>query len=495
MATKTLRPNGAGDLTELTPYPSPPNYNNVNDAVPNDDLYNKANADDKTDLYNIDAFGVNVSSISKIRVVSRVKALNNSMKQWICIKTHSAVFMSYTEIDTGWQGDVAQWYVNPATLVKWTAEDIENLQIGVRANASGDVYYVSDIYVEITYTPVVVPTVTTQEVSDIDSTEAIGHGNITDTGTENATKRGICYGITENPTVDDNKVEETGDFGTGAFTANLTDLLPGQKYYVRAYAYNSAGYSYGAEVDFTTDIVAITIITDDPTDVLETSVTANGNITSVGGSNATVRGFKYGLTQIDTWDTHDDGDFEGGTYTKEITGLTANTIYWIRAYATNTLGTSYGEWVKFQTSTTGVVPTGTKVSICSDNSGYTYQLNASLTDDGNAYESHFTLSTDLADKQGLHFKKRLLDLFSYFTKKSGTCKIYIKQDNEEEWQYCGEISMDGNEDIMEKHLPSENEDSSGDVDYLAKHYLIKFVFWNDFEFIGLISDFVPIGVR
>jgi len=114
-------------------------------------------------------------------------------------------------------------------------------------------------------------------------------------------------------------------------------------------------------------------------------------------------------------------------------------------------------------------------------------LNKSLTDDGFTYESYFILSTDLAEKQGLHFKKRLLDLFLYFTKKdSGTCAIYIKCENEAEWQYVGEISMVGDEDIIEKHLPT---------DYLAKHYLIKFVFENDFDFIGLIADFLPIGVR
>ena len=496
MATKTLRPNGAGDLTELTPYPASPNYNNVNDVEVSDDTYNKANANGLIDFYNVEPFGEVVSEITRVRVVGRVKALNNPMDIWLSIKTSGTRFSRYTQITTGWQEDSEQWVLNPATLKKWTAEEIESLQIGVRVNASGDWFYMSDIKVVIWYTPIVVPTVTAQEVSDIDSTEATGHGNITNTGTENATKKGICYNTTGSPTVNDSKVEEIGDFGTGAFTAKLTDLLPGQKYYVKAYAYNSAGYGYSSEVDFTTDIQAVTIITDDPTEVLQTTVTANGNITSVGGSNATVRGFKYGLTQADTWDVHDDGDFEAGAYTKGITGLTANTIYWVRAYATNTLGTSYGEWIKFQTSATGVVPTGTKISICSDYSGYSYQLNKSLTDDGNSYESYFTISTDLADKKGLHFKKRLEDLYSYFeSKESGNCKIYVKCDNEKEWNYVGKISMTGDEDIIVPHLPSDNLDSEGDVDFLAAHYLIKFVFENDFDFIGLVTESVLIGVR
>ncbi|MBE3086320.1 MAG: hypothetical protein IMZ64_08915 [Bacteroidetes bacterium] len=340
------------------------------------------------------------------------------------------------------------------------------------------------------------PTVTTQVVTNKLSTTATGNGNITSIGSIAPTKRGVCYNLTGSPTVADSKSEETGSFGTGAFTRPMTGLLPGTLYHVKAYAYNSAGYGYGAEVDFTTLKVAPTVTTQVPTDVLTTTVTANGNITASGGENATIRGFKYGLTQANTWDAHTDGSFPIGAFTKDITGLNVNTEYWIRAYATNSIGTSYGVWVKFQTAAAGTTPTGTNISICSDYSGMTYILNASLTDDGNAYESYFVISTDLADKQGLHFKKRLEDLYSYFEKKdSGTCKIYVKRDNEITWQYAGEISMTGDEDIIIKHLPSENQDSSGDVDFLAKHFLIKFTFSNDFEFIGLVTESILIGVR
>jgi len=232
--------------------------------------------------------------------------------------------------------------------------------------------------------------------------------------------------------------------------------------------------------------VAPTVTVQAPTDVGQTTVTANGTITAA-GENATIRGFKYGLTQTDIWDAHTDGSFPIGAFTKGLTGLIANTEYWIRAYATNSIGTSYSGWIQFQTAASGTIPTGTKLNICSDYSGYTYKLNASLTDDGEAYESFFVLSTDLAGGQGLHINKRLLDIFSYFTKKeSGTAKIYIKQDSEAEWQYAGEIPLTGDEDIVIPHLP---------VDFLAKHDLIKFLFENDFEFIGLITESVSIGVR
>ena len=150
----------------------------------------------------------------------------------------------------------------------------------------------------------------------------------------------------------------------------------------------------------------------------------------------------------------------------------------------------YGEWLKFITAAPGLPgdrPSGYKNDVCSDYSGYTYILNRSFTDDGAFYKSHFVLSTDLSGKKTLHTNKRLEDIFSYFFNKGmGTAKVYVKLNNEATWKEAGEISLTGEEEVIIKHLP---------VDYLAKHFLIKFVFENDFEFIGLITEAIPIGDR
>lgn len=150
----------------------------------------------------------------------------------------------------------------------------------------------------------------------------------------------------------------------------------------------------------------------------------------------------------------------------------------------------YGEWLKFITAAPGLPgdrPSGYKNDVCSDHSGYTYILNRSFTDDGASYKSHFVLSTDLSGKKTLHTNKRLEDIFSYFANKgTGTAKVYIKRNNEPVWQEAGEISLAGEEEIIIKHLAP---------DFLAKTYLIKFVFWNDFEFIGAIFESIPIGDR
>jgi hypothetical protein len=403
-----------------------------------------------------------------------------------------AGYVTQIDVDAYYNGVWNHVYEGSYTNLTWVEKSLASNQTitAFRFRFYTPVGDVSPSLVEVDFYGVVVtiPTVTTPAVTNILSTTATGNGNITDIGGENCTKRGICYNLTGNPTVADSKVEETGSFGVGAFTESLINLSPGTTYHVKAYAYNSAGYGYSVEADFTTDKVAPTVTVQAPTDVGQTTVTANGNITASGGENAMVRGFKYGLTQTDTWDAHTDGSFPVGAFTKAITEhLVANTEYWIRAYATNNIGTSYSGWIQFQTSASGTIPTGTKLSICSDYSGYTYKLNSAFTDDGETYESFFVLSTDLAEGQGLHINKRLLDIFSYFTKKeSGTAKIYIKQDSEPEWQYAGEVSMTGDEDIVIPHLPT---------DFMAKHYLIKFLFTNDFEFIGIITESVLIGER
>ncbi|MHB8894399.1 MAG: hypothetical protein ACYC99_04365, partial [Candidatus Geothermincolia bacterium] len=94
----------------------------------------------------------------------------------------------------------------------------------------------------------IAPTVTTTTpASDIGVTTATCSGDITATGGENASERGICYGTSANPDTSGSKVTETGSFGTGAFSEDLTGLSSGTTYHFRAYAINSAGTSYGAD--------------------------------------------------------------------------------------------------------------------------------------------------------------------------------------------------------------------------------------------------------
>jgi len=490
MATKTLRPS-ANYSVEFTGNPET-NYDNVNDSPVNDSTYNynSSVANTKTDKFNI-SFGVTTLSISSVKVYVRAKNSTddgiNSADLWIKIVTGGSEYSSSRiSIGASWENNSKEWTTNPKTGVAWTDSDIENLIIGYSGySVYNPSLLVSDIYVVVTYTPLDPPTVTTQAVTNITYNSATLNGNITDTGGENATERGFEY--KEGAEGEVSKVYNTGDFGTGAFSKGLSGLKPNTKYYVRAYAKNSAGTGYGDWVDFTTDKTTPTVTTQDATDIDKDSFTANGNITATGGENCTVRGFKYGYTPVDTWDVHDEGSFETGAFTKAITGLSPNTIYWIRAYATNSEGTSYGDWVKVTTASAGTTPSGTKIQLAGDYSGYVNQMHASEQDLGANYKGYFVLSTDLADKQGLAFYKRLLYLTNYFRKEtSGTVKIYVKCDSEANWREIGEVDLTGSEDILMEDLG---------IDELGKHFLIKFEGENIFRYIGTIFWYLVQGVR
>ena len=93
-------------------------------------------------------------------------------------------------------------------------------------------------------------TVTTSEVTEITSGSAICGGNVTADGGAEVTARGICWSTSSNPTIEDNKTEDGS--GMGSFTSQIPNLVPNTQYYVRAYATNVAGTSYGDELSFTT---------------------------------------------------------------------------------------------------------------------------------------------------------------------------------------------------------------------------------------------------
>ncbi|MBA7582463.1 hypothetical protein ES708_24391 [subsurface metagenome] len=198
---------------------------------------------------------------------------------------------------------------------------------------------------------VTAPTVTTQAVSSIGTTTATGNGNITDLGYENCSKRGICWNTSPNPTIANDKSEETDSFGTGAFSRPMTGLTPGQHYYVRAYAYNSAGYGYGAQVEFTT-LELPTVTTQAVSDIAATTATGHGNIVDAGVPNCDKRGVCWNTTGNPTVadDKSEEADgFGAGAFSRPMTGLTPEQHYYVKAYAYNSAGYGYGGQVEFDT--------------------------------------------------------------------------------------------------------------------------------------------------
>lgn len=96
----------------------------------------------------------------------------------------------------------------------------------------------------------VLPTVVTSAISAITQTSAASGGTISADGGATVSARGVCWNATGTPTIAGS--HSTDGTGTGVFTSQITTLLPGVTYYVRAYAINSTGTAYGAEVSFVT---------------------------------------------------------------------------------------------------------------------------------------------------------------------------------------------------------------------------------------------------
>lgn len=95
------------------------------------------------------------------------------------------------------------------------------------------------------------PEISTGQVTEITTTTASCPGNVTSDGGAPVTARGLCWSTTQNPTIADAKTTD-GD-GTGTFTGHMTGLTSNTTYYVRAYATNSVGTSYGEQRSFKTN--------------------------------------------------------------------------------------------------------------------------------------------------------------------------------------------------------------------------------------------------
>ncbi len=288
----------------------------------------------------------------------------------------------------------------------------------------------------VSFTVTTAPTLSTSIFSVVGTTATLG-GNVASEGGQVVSERGVVYSTSTNPpTVADTKVvinSGAGAAGTGSFSQAVGGLAASTLYYVRAYAINSVGTSYGGLRTFTTGAATATITglsptsgavgttvvitgtgfllggnnvrfngilitsgstnsttqitavvpsgattgnvtvqnsngtsngilftvpirpgvtTNAATSVVYNGATLNGNVTSDGGSAVTERGFAYSRTSINPNITNDTRAVAGsglGTYSQAVTGLIYGNTYYVRAYAINAVGITYGSTVSFVT--------------------------------------------------------------------------------------------------------------------------------------------------
>jgi PKD repeat protein len=238
----------------------------------------------------------------------------------------------------------------------------------VRAYATNSVgtYYGSNVSFTTNQVSTTVPTVYTNTIYSSTSNSAVCGGNITSDGGATVTARGVCWSTSSNPTTNNSKTNDGS--GTGSFTSYIYGLNPGTTYYVRAYATNSNGTSYGSNVSFTTDPASTTpiVTTNSVSSITSTSAVCGGTVTSDGGATVTARGVCWSTSSNPTTSNSKTNNGTGtGSFTGSISGLNPGTTYYVRAYATNSNGTSYGSNVSFTTYPASTTPTVTTNSVSS----------------------------------------------------------------------------------------------------------------------------------
>jgi uncharacterized protein (TIGR02145 family) len=193
------------------------------------------------------------------------------------------------------------------------------------------------------------PAVTTVSVSAITQTSATCGGNVTDDGGAEVTARGVCWGTSQNPTTGSSKTND--GTGTGTFTSSITGLTPGNEYFVRAYATNSEGTSYGGQESFSSNpVILATLATSVVTSVTSMGAVSGGTIISDGGAPISAKGICWAITADPTTSDNKTNDGIGtSSFISTITGLSEGTTYHVRAYAINSAGTAYGDDKSFTT--------------------------------------------------------------------------------------------------------------------------------------------------
>ena len=184
------------------------------------------------------------------------------------------------------------------------------------------------------------PGVVTGEVLAITSKSATVKGTIIDLG-GGITDHGHCWSTDQQPSITNEKTSLGKATALNDFTSELVKLESGVMYYVRAYVNGGDETIYGEETSFTT--LDGWVSTSEVSDITVYTAKCGGNITDDGGAAITARGVCWSTSPNPTVNDNKTIDGSGtGSFTSTLTGLHVNTTYYVRAYATNSFGTTYG---------------------------------------------------------------------------------------------------------------------------------------------------------
>ena len=201
------------------------------------------------------------------------------------------------------------------------------------------------------------------QVSNIGYNRATVRGIIADIGSAKVTRYGFCWAQQANPTVNQGSVNLGDCTEPKSFEAIITGLQPNTTYHLRAYAENSVGMAYsGNEITFTTHDTPVlaSVSTGEVSNVSDVSATVGGSISNLGNvEKLTAYGHVWSTSAsqavVGMGESTNYGALsEVRTFNSVLSDLKEKTTYYVRAYATNEMGTAYGDIVEFTTEKTPV---------------------------------------------------------------------------------------------------------------------------------------------
>jgi hypothetical protein len=177
---------------------------------------------------------------------------NQIVLTWTDNSTNETGFTIERKTGTGNYASIISLSSNVATYTDTNVSVGNSYTYRVYAlnSAGNSTTYSNEVSISIPV-PITVPVLTTTATSSLTSIGVVTGGNITSDGGGNITSRGVVWGTSTNPTISLTTKTTDGN-GSGSFTSNVSGLTANTQYYVRAYATNSAGTSYGNEISFTT---------------------------------------------------------------------------------------------------------------------------------------------------------------------------------------------------------------------------------------------------
>lgn len=214
--------------------------------------------------------------------------------------------------------------------------------------------------------PTQTPAVTTNPATNVLKTTANLHGEVTSLGGSAVSQYGHCWAVTAYPTVANNHSSLGSKTTTGNFMSSIIGLLPATKYYFRAYATNTAGTVYGSQLYFTTlpTITPSVNTTDLVYNINDISATVDGTVGDFSGGTITEHGVCWATTQNPTTSNFKIllGSLSSpGSFTSNLNSLIPSTTYYVRTFAINNAGISYGNQLSFTTATCSCPPTITDI--------------------------------------------------------------------------------------------------------------------------------------